>query len=645
MAIATPGEGEIFLGDDDWSYFRNSGGTAQSYDLTTAFIPMDDPYRKQKGITQGQLASEALNRAKTAGYDFSNVKRYNIGDLMSTGAFKTQQGASGNYFAGQAGGAYQDFFKPLYHQQQQVAQGTANFSDPGYSQIQTVDGRMVSTGGTGGVYAPSQASQAGQVQQINQGIQAQPGFNAQSGVQAPQVAGTPGTPGTPVAYSGNSIVDYLKTAGMPADIQSRGVLATQYGLVKSPEEYVRLAAAGANGQINEQLLKKMRADGGATKIETPDIGDGQPAQADQTYTDTIQANEENFNSLVGKYLAEYGITDVRGFGNNPMMTFEDIYSKAMKNAGLDEAKSLIENISKEISDENNKMAEEVQKIDSNPWISEGLRSKKVTQAREKYENRVQGMNQRLALIQSAYDRSVENVRYGVEQTMKGVYAQYDFQRDLLNRAMDRAEKEIEATRKAKEFDPQRYEEVQGGLFDLEEQRWIIPPKAEQPIGGGGGGSDGVNPQKLTVDQSKARQFAVAAENANSILSASTYKLGKIENPYLPNFLKPAERQEFEQAARAFVNSVLRRESGATITDSEFNNKYKELIPVAGDKESVLAAKEQARAAAVKSITEAGLMGDANTGEDPLGLFDEQSSAPSAPLSGGPVYGGVGGTYA
>ncbi len=124
--------------------------------------------------------------------------------------------------------------------------------------------------------------------------------------------------------------------------------------------------------------------------------------------------------------------------------------------------------------------------------------------------------------------------------------------------------------------------------------------------------------KPTAEQSKARQFAVSADNANNVLGTLGYTPGNIEVP-LPNLLKGSDRQQFEQASRAFVNATLRRESGATITDDEFKNKYRELIPQAGDGQKVMEQKALARAAAVKSIQEAG--GDvAQSGNaDPLGL--------------------------
>jgi hypothetical protein len=119
--------------------------------------------------------------------------------------------------------------------------------------------------------------------------------------------------------------------------------------------------------------------------------------------------------------------------------------------------------------------------------------------------------------------------------------------------------------------------------------------------------------KPTVEESKARQFAVAAENANKILGEVGYDVGVVEWPR-PNLMKTPQRQKFEQAARAFVNATLRRESGATITDSEFSNKYKELIDQGGDSVEVKEQKKLARAAAVKSIQEAGRNGIQTEGD-------------------------------
>lgn len=126
-----------------------------------------------------------------------------------------------------------------------------------------------------------------------------------------------------------------------------------------------------------------------------------------------------------------------------------------------------------------------------------------------------------------------------------------------------------------------------------------------PYGTTRGQAFGITPQKtLTEGESKAKQYGANAQLANDALNSSTYSVGNIELP-LPNMLKSGDRQLFEQSARQFVNAILRRESGATITDSEFLNKYKELIPQAGDSAQVIAQKKLARDLAVKQTIEAG----------------------------------------
>lgn len=63
----------------------------------------------------------------------------------------------------------------------------------------------------------------------------------------------------------------------------------------------------------------------------------------------------------------------------------------------------------------------------------------------------------------------------------------------------------------------------------------------------------------------------------------------------PNMLKSDEIQNYEQAKRNFVNSVLRRESGAAISPSEFKSAEKQYFPQPGDSPKVIAQKKANRA--------------------------------------------------
>lgn len=104
---------------------------------------------------------------------------------------------------------------------------------------------------------------------------------------------------------------------------------------------------------------------------------------------------------------------------------------------------------------------------------------------------------------------------------------------------------------------------------------------------------------------------------------------------LPAALQSAEIQQYQQAERNFINAVLRRESGAVISESEFKEARQQYIPQPGDTEEVLKEKElnrqivfssfkNAAGPAYQSIEE--LLGDIgisveekNSENDPLGI--------------------------
>jgi hypothetical protein len=77
------------------------------------------------------------------------------------------------------------------------------------------------------------------------------------------------------------------------------------------------------------------------------------------------------------------------------------------------------------------------------------------------------------------------------------------------------------------------------------------------------------------------------------------------SPKMPNFLKSEDRQKFEQAQRNFVNAVLRRESGAVISEEEFANAKQQYFPQPGDTSGVVEQKQQNRMTAINNMLSAG----------------------------------------
>ena len=71
--------------------------------------------------------------------------------------------------------------------------------------------------------------------------------------------------------------------------------------------------------------------------------------------------------------------------------------------------------------------------------------------------------------------------------------------------------------------------------------------------------------------------------------------------FLEAYLHSAEGQSFDQASRDFINAILRRESGAVISEEEFVNARKQYLPVAGDTAANLEQKAAARRTAIDGL--------------------------------------------
>ena len=156
-------------------------------------------------------------------------------------------------------------------------------------------------------------------------------------------------------------------------------------------------------------------------------------------------------------------------------------------------------------------------------------------------------------------------------------------------------------------------------------------------GGGGGGSVGgggdasvtptisqVTGKPLNDSERTAIGYANRLTEADVIIDQLGSKFTGFSSYFgqlLPNALKSAERQQFEQAKRNFVNAVLRRESGAVISKEEFANAEQQYFPQPGDTPEVLTQKDANRASSIRNLMLSGGQITATPQiSDPLGLF-------------------------
>jgi hypothetical protein len=134
------------------------------------------------------------------------------------------------------------------------------------------------------------------------------------------------------------------------------------------------------------------------------------------------------------------------------------------------------------------------------------------------------------------------------------------------------------------------------------------PTAGKPLMGKG--------TSLTESQGNAAAYGMRMKEADSILEQMAKQgtlrganieavpfvgegLGKI----LPSFLggTNAAQQQVNQAKANFVTAVLRKESGASISDAEFAREDKKYFPQVGDDEKTIKQKADARKLAIKAM--------------------------------------------
>jgi hypothetical protein len=141
---------------------------------------------------------------------------------------------------------------------------------------------------------------------------------------------------------------------------------------------------------------------------------------------------------------------------------------------------------------------------------------------------------------------------------------------------------------------------------------------------------------LTEYQGQSVLYGTRAAQSNKILDNVASDPAAVEasrrGGMIGNWFSPSNVQQTVQAQRDFINAVLRRESGATISPAEFENANKQYFPQPGDKPEVLAQKKANRDLVIKGFaTQAGPAGKGHVMEvynaPYVSLDNQQQAAP------------------
>lgn len=141
-----------------------------------------------------------------------------------------------------------------------------------------------------------------------------------------------------------------------------------------------------------------------------------------------------------------------------------------------------------------------------------------------------------------------------------------------------------------------------GKFEEPDLSGIIAPESEEP--------KNTRPSGKTGER-KVGAFVSAMVDAEKVLREHTVGDVPFDDTVLAavrggsetaaNFFRSAEGRRYTQAARQWIRSRLRKESGATISDSEFEGEFATFFPAPGDDEGTIERKREARIEAMRSM--------------------------------------------
>jgi hypothetical protein len=118
---------------------------------------------------------------------------------------------------------------------------------------------------------------------------------------------------------------------------------------------------------------------------------------------------------------------------------------------------------------------------------------------------------------------------------------------------------------------------------------------------------GIDPSQLDLKESESAStiYSGRMQQAQNILDlveregTDFYQRIAQNIPLVGNYLTTEEYKSYDQAKRNFINAVLRKESGAAIAESEFENADKQYFPQPGDTPEIIAQKRANRELAIR----------------------------------------------
>jgi hypothetical protein len=333
----------------------------------------------------------------------------------------------------------------------------------------------------------------------------------------------------------------------------------------------------------------------------------------QSLADAAATSKQNSQDAFQKYLDTITATPGQAELTN------QAYS-----ATVDPAQAKLQSVNQQLLDEQNALNHQLVALDQNKegYFGTGLDE-------EKQRIKTQSLNRQadLAVIQSAAQGQYDSakaiadraVAATVEQNTKltdALKTNYEDNKDLFSADEQRQFQSLLADRQAAtslaaDKEKARYDEIikqndplyqaQVGEAKASTANTYSEIAARKAAANN---NTTINGKPQTTVQTQVQGYADRTNQADVILGQLGSKFTSAAagvGALLPNFLKSSDRQQYEQAQRDFVNAVLRRESGAAISGSEFDSAGKQYFPQPGDSPAVVTQKAANRQTVINNL--------------------------------------------
>lgn len=348
----------------------------------------------------------------------------------------------------------------------------------------------------------------------------------------------------------------------------------------------------------------------------------------------------------------------------PAQTTVDAYNEFYKLSGLDEVKNKVSALDEQIAQRRRDLVTATGELQNNPWLSQATRTGRLRILNELANADINNLTEQRKQYMDQYNNGVSKVEDYVKRVVYDRGQEQNLNVDKLNYLLNEAERQDKAAQSASKAKALRYvpdylqskadnssqfnsgsiqeyryyeqQERKAGRVPMSYNDYQTMDANRKARAAGGGPASLLTPeqyadaarkgyvsdQQLTLYASivangqTAPNIKAPTESQGQALGffdrtrSSNDTISKLENQFtgilaqggkLPNFLKSADRQVFDQAERNFINATLRRESGATIQPDEFAVARQQYIPQPGDTAAVLEAKRQNRASIINSL--------------------------------------------